>query len=1266
MSMASTLYLGTDHETLTDRLVSRLAEPGLDPFVPATVVVPNRYLAKWLRLRIARQQGVAINLNIESFLEHFLWQRFRELDPRPHPLPLQLLSDADYQLMLVATLLDDQGAGAERPLHEYLGARGTQPRRAYWRRLWQLGGRLAALLRDYEYHRQETLILPWLRGNDGYPAAPASELRLERAQRALFERIIREPDGVRARLGQALHKLAKSLPQYAGEIQELPQLRPTESRGPLHIFGLTQISWLHVNALRWLGRHYDLHFYYRNPLVGRAAEKVSGTLSAAATVLGAGRESTTERVPDTFSAAALRQLAERFRSTAERPADGELLHVLCSAGAESLWLMAELVNGEAPFRVERVEATVARKATVLTGLQGSLTGEAASGGLVQDTSIQIVGCPGVFREVATVYHSILDNLQRDAGLRQTDIAVMVTDMARYRPVIQTIFDRTPQRLLYNIADYSAAELSPFGHAVIGLLDLALESFTRSRVFEVLLSPCFLARQGMDHEQAGAWLHWVAELGVFHGWDRQDKRQRGYADSPLYSWRLGLQRLRLGRLMEVGDERGDAPARRYQGIIPFADLAAGDKEQLDAFSRSVEGLLPRLAELRTLQAPGARWADEIRQLVDDFLAVPADRPDEEQVRGALFQALARLPLLDSLHPEHAGLPLALIREFIYENLETLKATSGDFLTGGVTVAGLHALLPLPFRVVYVLGLGEDLFPGANVLGALDLRARERLPGDIRPAEANRFWFLEALLAAQEKIYLLYNNRDLQKDQVLHPASPVNQLRRFLASHLLGGKEFVITEAPLRSNDPQLLGATTGCADCLVTYSDTDRLLAIQEAQASGALRLDTKARAQVDARLQQAQHDFRFSSPLVGEGLGVGGGSAHDIPRTPITLSLHELRSFLMCPVEAALRRHLRLDDDEPDEPADDEPFFTDGYFGYRLMMEGLRRFVSRAIDDSVDAALQDWRPRFAALHDEWRLRGRVPEGAFAAVDRGRFEDQLEERIEAEGGLAEFLRQRWNTVFCGPVLLGESATPVGARTRFPALTLPLTGDAGTARLVGSLPLVWHGVDAIDVLVLTNRSSARVPAHALSNPFLEPLLFFLALRASGEPRSVSSRLRQPGANASRLAGEGLASWLEKRQFRIHVMHREGMVSFSYRPQDVSAKEARAYLTELVMDYLDRSSFDLLPFDLVANDPWLRQAYETDKVDEAVRAEYAAALRESFDEDQENDMPIYHPMRLLEIVPTCVPDDAYDKLRRRFRLFDRGPARARQEAGRAHGGD
>jgi hypothetical protein len=361
-----------------------------------------------------------------------------------------------------------------------------------------------------------------------------------------------------------------------------------------------------------------------------------------------------------------------------------------------------------------------------------------------------------------------------------------------------------------------------------------------------------------------------------------------------------------------------------------------------------------------------------------------------------------------------------------------------------------------------------------------------------------------------------------------------------------------------------------------------------------------------------------------------------------------LRGFLRCPVEAALKHHLRLFDEDEHELSDDEPFSTDASFSRQVITEALRRFIQRTVGASLEIARADWRPRFAQLHEEWRWRGRVPEGAFADVDRTRLEERLEERIEEPGGLADFVRDRQGAKFAGPVLLGESPIPVGARTRFPALTLPL-GDKAV-RLVGALPLVWHGADAVDVLVLTNR---KVPARQLSVPLLEPALFYLALRASNDESGTSKKELRP------------LSWLGKRVFRVHIAHREGLIRFTYQPEDVSPPQARSYLTQLLNDFLDRSNFDLLPFDIIAGDETLRQAYESDGDGPRARADYAAMLRESYEDDQDNDFPAYRGMRLLDIVEAQVPEDAYAKVRRRFRLLDRGPARARAEdTGRKRG--
>lgn len=1225
--MGSTLYLGTHPENMADRLASSLAEAARsgDCFVPVRIVVPNRYLGKWLRLHLARQLGVAINLRIQPYLEKLLWDLCREIDGRTFERPLQLLTEDDYQLMLVAALLEDGTAAAEKPLRDYLGLRGGQPGRDYWRRLWQLGGKLSALLRDYEYHRQHELILPWLAGKDGTPKAPDRELPMERAQHALFDRVVHPDHGLRTLLGLALGKEVRTLPQYIGEVRELQpaELRPIEGRPAVHLFGLTQISALHVHTLGWLGERFDLHVYHLNPLAGHLPKQPS----AAAKVR-----------------TALRTVASRFGESADKHEGHELLRLWGRAGAEALGLMAELLEGKEPFAAELVQAPEPKKRTVLAALQESCCGrEPTSGKMDQDTSVQMVACPGVFREVETVYQSIVHNLQNDPGLKQTDIAVLATDMARYRPVIQAVFDREPRHIVYNLADYSAAELSPFGHAVIGLLDLALESFTRSRVFGVLLNPCFLAWQEVDREEAGKWLDWVEALGVFHGWDKKDRQDRGHVASALYSWRLGLQRLRLGRLMDVADERLDAPATCYEGVIPYADLDSGDREQLDAFGRSVEGLLPRLLNLRSKPRKGADWAKDLRNLIDDFLAVPEDRPEEEQVRAALFASLDRLQLLDEMaSPEEKqrGLPLALVREFVQDSLETLTAMAGEFLTDGVTVSALQPLLPVPFRIIYVLGLGEG-FPGSNTLTALDLRDRHRQPGDIRPAEMNRYLFLQTLLAARDRVYLSYNCKDLQEDRPLHRSSALNQLERYLKAHVVAGSKFEVANAPLRSSDPKLLHPPASATDCLVSYSKHDRLLAIEEAQAGGTVLLTQKQSAELDKLLQDARHEFKLPE--------VPSSASAAMP----TLSLTELRNFLVCPIEAALKRHLGLYDDEERAPADDEPFATDRLSGYGLVTEALRRFINRAVKESVDTALADWRQQFGALYDDWRLRGRVPDGAFAQVDRARFEQRLHERIEGPGGLAEFVGHRAQAHFAGPVLLGESVTPVGAQTRFAALTLPLTNGTGNGlpsfiRLVGMMPLVWQGADAIDVLILTSKSAKKVPDGRLSVPFLEPLLWYLALKCEPEACAGTSKI---------------STWLGKRSFRVHVVHQDGMVQLAYEADDFKVTEARTYLAELVKECLDRSSYDLLPFELVVLKDSLRVAFEGEE-SSAIREEYVAAFTEVVAGDGESDHPSYWPMQLLEIIEARVPPDAYDKIRRRFRLLDRGPARAR-EAKPAPGG-
>jgi len=85
-----------------------------------------------------------------------------------------------------------------------------------------------------------------------------------------------------------------------------------------------------------------------------------------------------------------------------------------------------------------------------------------------------------------------------------------------------------------------------------------------------------------------------------------------------------------------------------------------------------------------------------------------------------------------------------------------------------ISALQPMRPLPFPIVYILGMGEDLFPGSNALSSV--RPARRAAHAWRCASRGKptLRFPATNLAAEQKLYLLYNNHDLQKDQPLLPA------------------------------------------------------------------------------------------------------------------------------------------------------------------------------------------------------------------------------------------------------------------------------------------------------------------------------------------------------------------------------------------------------------------------------------------------------------------------------------------------------------------
>ena len=792
--MSLKIYYSDRIEELAAHLKDRLREERQsgDPFTFSQVVVPNTNIAKWLQIRVfAKEQALCAGIKFP-----FIEQRLTELMSAnlPEGTPFSLLPDNAYANAIMAALLkaDHPEFARFAPFRAYVsGGDGARPLELTTqnaaRMAWQLATTLANLMDQYEVRRPE-IVERWIAGGDSWRGENEVEAGEAALARALWGPRGAFPDG-----GDRL-----SLRQLYDSVKDAPPKGPAER---IYFFGQSTLSLLQVRILVWLAQTHEIVFYHNNVCL-----EYWGDI-----------ETKAERIRKLGTAQ-----AEKEDIDIENP----LLRQWGVAGRETMRLLVELEeenDGRIDFEWTCVADTGRVRAPTLLGtVQESIchrTGKAEK--MPQDASLQIVGVPGIRREVEMVYNAIIGSVWKPNGSGErpwdecefSDIAVLVPDMATYRPVIEAVFDARDD-VPYGLVDTTASEDSKFLAGFLALADLARKGLTRETLFAVLDNPCVQAALKFSADDVADWRNVTEEIGAFDGFETHEGES-------LFNWDWGLSRLRLARV--ASDER--------QEVDDEIPLVAGGGDSALRFSEIVELLYRRVKEGIKGPAIASDWARAFKGLMGDFLAVPEESALEGTVRK---QILLTLDGLDMVSGELSGeFVIAAVEHFV----GGISCRKGGYLTHGVTIAGLQPMRPVPFKQVFVLGLGEGGFPGrTGVCSVLDVRGTGWHLGDVTLPKMNRYLFLETLMSVRDRLVITYPNRDIEKDAELFPSGLVRELEDFAGTIVETGafkelKNYPLLERGERnmSNAPNPVGdvvwsPTDPQAGILPTYSRIARMIA----------------------------------------------------------------------------------------------------------------------------------------------------------------------------------------------------------------------------------------------------------------------------------------------------------------------------------------------------------------------------------------------------------------------------------------------------------
>ncbi|HCT3930726.1 TPA: exodeoxyribonuclease V subunit gamma [Citrobacter koseri] len=888
-----------------------------DPFEPEIVLVQSTGMAQWLQMTLSQKFGIAANIDF-PLPASFIWDMFVRVLPDIPKESAFSKQNMSWKLMtLLPQLLEREDFTR---LRHYLTDDADK------RKLFQLSSRVADLFDQYLVYRPDWLT-QWEEGQmvDGLGEAQIWQAPL---WKALVE--------YTAELGQPRWHRANVYQRF---IQTLENATTSPTGLPSRVFicGISALPPVYLRALQALGKHIEIHLLFTNPCRYYWGD-IRDPAWLAKLVARQRRHSFEERDLPLFRDN--QRAGELFNSDGEQDVGNPMLASWGKLGRDYIYLLSELEN------TQELDAFVdIPPDNLLHNIQADileLESRAVAGANLEeyarsdnkrlldpnDASVTFHVCHSPQREVEILHDRLLAMLEADPTLMPRDIIVMVADIDSYSPFIQAVFGSAPAEryLPYAISDRRARQSHPVLQAFISLLSLPDSRFVSEDVLALLDVPVLAARFNINEEGLRYLRLWVNESGIRWGIDDDNVRELALPATGQHTWQFGLTRMLLGYAMESaqGEWQSVLPYDESSGLI--AELVghlASLLMQLNLWRRG-------LAQARPLE----EWLPVCRDMLNDFFLPDAETEAAMTLIEQQWQAI----ITEGLEAEYGdAVPLSLLRDELAQRLDQ-ERISQRFLAGPVNICTLMPMRSIPFKVVCLLGMNDGVYPRQLAPLGFDLMSQKPMRGDRSRRDDDRYLFLEALISAQQTLYISYIGRSIQDNSERFPSVLVQELMDYIGqSHYLPGDEELTSdesEARVKAHIARL--------HTRMPFDAQNYLPGEQQSY----------AREWLPAASQSGEAHSDFVQPLPYE--------------LPETLTLEKLQRFWAHPVRAFFQMRLQVNfRAEESEIPDTEPFILEGLTRYQLNQQLLNTLV-----EEEDAGL---------LFRRFRAAGDLPYGAFGEI-----------------------------------------------------------------------------------------------------------------------------------------------------------------------------------------------------------------------------------------------------------------------------------------------
>ncbi len=917
-------------KTLTTALIE--GRPLTDPFRQEVILVQSPGMAQWLQMELAQTFGIAANIAF-PLPATFIWDMFTKV---LHDIPKESAFSKDAMTWKLMWLLPQKLADKDFiALRHYLDDDEDK------RKIHQLAARVADLFDQYLVYRPKWL-QAWENEKEieGLDESQCWQASLWRALCTYTEEL-QQPEWHRANL-------------YQRFIAELDKASVTPAGLPSRVFicGISALPPVYLQALQALGKHIDIHLMFTNPCKYYWGDIQNYAFLAR--LQSRKRRHFIEKTEASLFRDPL-QAAQLFNDEGEQNISNPLLASWGKLGRDHMYLLSQIDD------IQEVQAFVdVGHSNLLHAIQQDMLEleDNAVMGMTPETllhsnqkrvlapddrSVSLHVCHSPQREVEVLHDNLLALMAQNPDLTPRDIIVMVADIDSYAPYIQAVFGNAPpdRYLPFALSDRKASQAHPALQAFISLLDLPQSRFTAEQVLGLLEVPALAARFSIDEDGLRLLRQWVGESGIRWGLDDDNVRELSLPATGQHTWHFGLTRMLLGYAM-------DSQSGEWQGVLPY-DESTGLAAEL---AGHLAELLMQLSQWRmTLSQPRpvSEWLPLCQELLSTFFSAEG----ETEVALALIEQQWQKVLSHGVAAQYPDvIPLSILRDELSSRLDQ-ERISQRFLAGPINFCTLMPMRSIPFRAVCLLGMNDGIYPRTLPPLGFDLMSQKVERGDRSRRDDDRYLFLEALLSAQDHLYISFIGRSIQDNSERYPSVLVSELLEYIGQSycLEGDSKLSADESAERVTEHLLCWHPRTPFDALNFEAGSEN---------------QSYATEWLPAASRQGDEAIEFNQPLE--------------PLLLTEVTLDNLLRFYRHPIKAFFQMRLNVSFVlEETELSDEEPFILDNLDRYQFNSQLLNTLIEE----------QDSKQLFSRI----RASGGLPYGPFGEIYWQKQLDEMSELAE---------------------------------------------------------------------------------------------------------------------------------------------------------------------------------------------------------------------------------------------------------------------------------